>query len=262
MSFKKADFVLIIVLAILTVFAVDLILVEEHRSIITNLWASEPFQSVSSGLIITFIVCLIGNLSPVPTPYSWVVCAGFIHLKMNIFIPLLFAFVASIGCLLGEMGGYILGRGTALIISEERTQNLKKYEQYLVKHPRLAPILIFIFGLTPLNDDLLIVPLGLIKYSPRKTMFWCWLGKLGMMSIMAYNVLGICNLLGGSDWVLSVVFLYVVVFTLYIMVRVNLVEIIKKLIKKESKEGTTSENKNLAENPSDSSGMGKFVLPN
>ncbi len=235
MSVKKADLVVVIVLVVLTIFTIDLLMNEAHRQIITNLWITAPFKNITSGLTITFMVCLAGNLLPVPTPYSWVVCAGFGHLETSIFLPLLFAFVASIGCLIGEMGGYIVGRGTAELISEERTENLKGYQQYLVNHPKLAPFLIFLFGLTPLNDDLLIVPLGLIKYSAKKTVFFCWLGKLGMMSIMAYNVLGICGLLGGENWVVSLAFLYVVVISVYIMVRINIPELLKKLVKKDKK---------------------------
>ena len=96
-------------------------------------------------------------------------------------------------------------------------------------HPKLAPVLIYLFGLTPLNDDMITVPLGLIKYDVKKTIFWVWLGKLGLMLIFAYNLFNICIFLGAENWILSIVTLYFTVFTVYIMLRVNIVELLKKI---------------------------------
>lgn len=84
------------------------------------------------------------------------------------------------------------------------------------------------FAITPLNDDLLIVPLGLIKYSPKKTIFFCWFGKLGLMLIFAYNLVNICGLIGGEDWLLSIASLYAIVIMVYVIVRFNIVAHIKK----------------------------------
>ncbi|MFW9972954.1 MAG: VTT domain-containing protein, partial [Candidatus Odinarchaeota archaeon] len=190
-------------------------------------------HDLGSALLITFWVCMIGNLLPVPTPYTFVVCWGSEPFRqMNIFIPLLVGFIASLGCLVGEMGGYFVGRGASEVISIERKENLKKYQQYLVDHPKIAPFLIFLFGFTPLNDDMITVPLGLIKYDVKKTIFWVWLGKLGLMLIFAYNVFNICIFLGAENWIFSIITLYFTVITVYIMLRVNLVELFKKIRKK------------------------------
>ncbi len=230
MKLKRIDIVIIIILAILTIFTIDLIIFPEHQALVTNLWQQDTFKNISTGLTITFLVCLMGNLSPIPTPYTWVVCGGFTLVSANPFIPLLFAFVAALGALVGELAGYSVGRGAAEVISEERSERLKGYQEYLLDHPKLAPILIFLFGLTPLNDDLLLVPLGLIKYSVKNTIIWVWLGKLGMMTIMAYNVFGICGLLGGDNWIVTIVTLYVIVIMVYIMLKVNPTERIRRTI--------------------------------
>ncbi|MFW9972871.1 MAG: VTT domain-containing protein [Candidatus Odinarchaeota archaeon] len=239
MKFKKIDIAFIILLIILSIIAIDFLLNKSHREIIVNI--SKYFQELGSGLLITFLVCIIGNLLPVPTPYTFVVCFSsqpFLHI--NVFIPLFVGFIASLGCLVGEMGGYFVGRGASEIISDERKENLNKYQLYLIEHSKVAPFLLFFFGITPLNDDIVTVPLGLIKYSIKKTIFWMWLGKLGLMLIFAYNILGICSFLGSENWILSIATLYFIVITVYLMLKVNFVELFNKIKKRNlSKEKNT-----------------------
>jgi uncharacterized membrane protein YdjX (TVP38/TMEM64 family) len=141
------------------------------------------------------------------------------------------AFIASLGCLVGEMGGYLVGRGASEVISEEKLENLNKMQKYLIGHPKLAPLLIFFFGLTPLNDDLLIVPLGLIKYDAKKTILFCWLGKFGMMLVLAYNLVNVCSLIGGENWVISIVSLYVLITMSYLFIRVDFRKLLLKIRK-------------------------------
>ncbi|MFX0006150.1 MAG: VTT domain-containing protein [Promethearchaeota archaeon] len=233
MKFKKIDIIFIVLLIILTIISIDLLLNESHRDLIENISIYPPFQDLGSGLLITFLVCLIGNLLPVPTPYTFVVCfSAEPFLQIHFLIPLLVAFIASLGCLIGEMGGYFVGRGAAEVISVERKANLNKYQQYLIDHPKIAPFLLFLFGVTPLNDDMITIPLGLIKYDVKKTIFWVWLGKLGLMLIFAYNLLNICIFLGGENWIFSIITLYFVVTTVYIMLKVNFVDLLNKLRKR------------------------------
>ncbi len=234
MKLKRIDYILILVLLILTIITIDFMMFEEHRALITNLWDVEEFKSedIAVKLGTVFVVCLVGNLLPVPTPYSWAVCLGFAYFAVSPFHPLLFGLVASLGCLIGELVGYLIGRGAAEIISDERKENLKGFQRYIVEHPSLAPILIYIFGATPLNDDFLTIPLGLLKYDMKKTILFVWLGKLTMMLVFAYNLFNLCSLLGGENWILSLASMYLIVILVYIMVRVDLGELLGKILKK------------------------------
>ena len=237
MKLKRIDIVFIVLLIIITIVSIDFILNESHQEFIENISKYPPFQDLASALFITFLICLIGNLIPIPTPYTFVVCFSSLpFLQMNPFIPIVVAFIASLGCMIGEIGGYVVGRGASVLISEERSQNLKKYQLFLIEHPRTAPLLIFIFGLTPLNDDFITIPLGIIKYSFLKTIFWCWLGKLGLMLIFSYNLLNICSLLGGDDWILSIVSLYLIIIFMYIMIKIDLLDFFKNLVEKKNKD--------------------------
>jgi len=233
LKFKKGDLAFIIIIAILTIISFDLLFNKTHQEAIENISKYEPFQNLGTGLLITFWVCVIGNLLPFPTPYTWVVCYSSQPFITNLFIPLLIGFIASLGCLIGEIGGYIIGRVISdTILEDTRKEKLKKFQQYLIDHPRLAPLLIFIAALTPISDDLIVIPLGIIKYSPKKTIFWCWLGKFGLMLVFAYNLINICNLIGGESWILSVITLYVLVILIYGMTRINFFKDKKKEINK------------------------------
>jgi membrane protein YqaA with SNARE-associated domain len=229
LKLKNIDLLFLIFFILITLLSIDFLINSNHRQIIENVSKYEPFQNLATGLLITFWVCLIGNLLPIPTPYSWVVCYSSLpFLEKNIFIPLLVGFVASLGCLVGELGGYILGRSSANLIADERKEKLKYLQALLVKHPKLAPVFIFLFGLTPLNDDLLIIPLGLIKYDAKKTIIFCWLGKLGMMLIFAYNLFNICNLIGGESWILSIMSLYLLLIIIYLMLKIDIFKLDSK----------------------------------
>jgi len=233
MKIKRMDFIFLIILGIITIISIDFILNESHRVFIQNIANIPPFQDLASGLLITFLVCLIGNLLPIPTPYTFVVCFSSLpFLQLNLFIPLIVALIASLGCLVGEIGGYFVGRGASTFISEEKSQNLEKYQKFLFEHPKTAPFMIFIFGFTPLNDDFITIPLGIIKYSLVKTIFWCWLGKLGLMLVFSYNIINICSLLGGENWILSIVSMYLIIILLYIMIKIDLLKSYNKVVEK------------------------------
>ena len=236
MKLKKIDYIFLVLIILITILSIDLMVNATHREIIEDISKYAPFQNLSTGLLVTFWVCLVGNLLPVPTPYTFVVCfSSQPFLEINYLIPLLVGFIASLGCLVGELGGYFIGRGASELISEERTEILKKYQQFLIDHPKVAPFLIYLFGLTPLNDDMITIPLGLIKYDVKKTIFWIWLGKLCLMLVFAYNLLNICSLIGGESWIISIISLYIIVILVYLMLRVSILDLIRKITIRKTK---------------------------
>jgi membrane protein YqaA with SNARE-associated domain len=233
LKFKIVDLLFLVLFCALTIVSLDFLINTSHQELIENLSKHEQFQNLTTGLIITFWVCLIGNLLPFPTPYTWVLCYSSLpFIRQNIYIPFLIGFVASLGCLVGEIGGYMIGRSGTKLMSEEKINSLIPIQKYLINHPKLAPILIFLAALTPLPDDLIVVPLGIIKYSPKKTFFFCWLGKLGFMLIFAYNLINICQLIGGESWILSILSLYTLLIFVYIIARVDITKILKFISKK------------------------------
>ena len=129
-----------------------------------------------------FFVSFLGAASiVVPIPYTILIFTiGSVH----ILDPLLVAISGAAGSALGESFGYILGYYGRAIISEERQ---KKMNQILRVFSRYGAISVFLFALTPLPDDLLFIPLGIMRYSFLKVFVPSFLGKMLMCSILAYG---------------------------------------------------------------------------
>jgi hypothetical protein len=130
MKIKKIDIVFIILFIILTIFALDFLLNEHHRQLIENIAKYPVFQDLFLGILITFTITLIGNLLPIPTPYTFVICYSSLPFyDLNIMIPFLIGFIASLGSLIGELGGYLVGRGSYRLVSEGNRENLRNDER-------------------------------------------------------------------------------------------------------------------------------------
>ena len=127
-----------------------------------------------------FLISLIGSLSIiVPIPYTMLIFAAGHFLD-----PFLVAIVAGAGSALGEFSGYALGYYGRAIISKEQQ---KKMNYVLRIFNRYGAITIFIFALTPLPDDLLFIPLGIMRYSFLKAFLPCLLGKILMSGVLSYS---------------------------------------------------------------------------
>ncbi len=129
-----------------------------------------------------FLISLIGTASIIiPIPYTLVI----LTLGMTPgWDPLLLTAAGALGSGIGEFSGYLLGYYGRSIISEERQRKMN----YMMKiFNRYGPIVIFLFALTPLPDDLLFIPLGILRYSFIKAFIPCILGKTLMCAILAYG---------------------------------------------------------------------------
>jgi len=103
---------------------------------------------------------------------------------LRILDPLFVAVSGATGSALGEVLGYFLGYHGRAIISEERQRKMN----YIVRvFSRCGAIMIFIFALTPLPDDLLFIPLGIMRYSFLKAFLPALFGKMLMCFILAYG---------------------------------------------------------------------------
>jgi membrane protein YqaA with SNARE-associated domain len=129
-----------------------------------------------------FLISLIGAGSIfVPIPYTVVVFT----LGANaVFEPVWIAIAAGMGAAVGEFSSYLLGLGGRKVIGKR----FKKKMDVLVRvFGKFGPIVIFIFALTPLPDDLLFIPLGVMHYSVVRAFIPAIIGKLFMNLIVAYS---------------------------------------------------------------------------
>lgn len=108
-----------------------------------------------------FILSLIGASSIIfPIPYTLIlfyVAAPPISLD-----PVPLALTAGAGAALGELTGYALGYYGQRLIGERRKRRMAPLVRLLEKY---GPVVIFLFALLPLPDDLLFIPLGILRYN-------------------------------------------------------------------------------------------------
>jgi len=128
-----------------------------------------------------FLISFIGTASIIiPVPYTLII---FTLGLTGDWDPFLLIIAGGVGSALGEFSGYALGYFGRRVISEERQRKMT----YLVKlFDRYGPIAIFAFALTPLPDDLLFIPLGILKYKFYKAFIPALIGKLLMIFLLVY----------------------------------------------------------------------------
>ena len=129
-----------------------------------------------------FLVSLVGTASIIiPIPYTLVILTLAINPEWD---PLLLTVAGGLGSGIGELSGYLIGYYGRSAISKERRRKM----DFMIRiFNRYGAIAIFIFALTPLPDDLLFIPFGMLRYSFVKAFIPSILGKLLMCSILAYG---------------------------------------------------------------------------
>ncbi len=134
------------------------------------------------GYLGIFLISLFGAMSIlVPIPYTIVI---FILGASSSFDPLLIAVAAGLGSAIGEFSGYLLGVGGRKIIGDK----YKKKVDFITKlFKKYGSVAIFIFALTPLPDDLLFIPLGVMRYSFLHAFIPAVLGKFFSNLVIAYS---------------------------------------------------------------------------
>ncbi len=137
-------------------------------------------QFTQFGYLGIFIISFIGSVSVIfPIPYTLVIFG-----LGSVLDPVFVAISGGIGAALGEFAGYALGYYGTSRISEERRRKMN----FMVKvFDKYGPVAIFIFALTPLPDDLLFIPLGIMRYSFVKAFIPAIIGKTLMTFIVAYS---------------------------------------------------------------------------
>ena len=139
------------------------------------------------GYIGIFFISLLGATSifvPIPSTVVIFILGGLQSGGNWVFEPLWIAVFAGAGAAVGELSGYLLGFGGRKVIGDK----YKKKMDFLMKlFKKLGPIAIFIFALTPLPDDLLFIPLGIMRYGVLRAFIPALLGKFFSNLIIAYS---------------------------------------------------------------------------
>ncbi len=177
------------------------------------------------GYLGVFMISFIGSVSVIfPVPYTIV-----IFFLGSMLDPIFVAISGGLGSALGEFSGYVLGYYGRKIVSEERRRNMDYMLRIFEKH---GPITIFIFALTPLPDDLLFIPLGVMRYPFTKAFIPALLGKIIMTFILAYSgqqsIEFIQSLFGGSGWIGIVITIVLLIIVIIAMIKIDWEQLFEK----------------------------------
>jgi membrane protein YqaA with SNARE-associated domain len=191
----------------------------------------------SYGYFGIFLISLLGALSIFfPLPYTVV-----IFTLGGVFDPFLIAISAGLGSAVGEFSGYLLGFYGRRVISAERRRKM----EFMVKvFDRFGPITIFLFALTPLPDDLLFIPLGIMHYNLARAFIPALIGKMSMNFIVAYSgryaIQIIKDIFGeGSDWIAvllgGLMGIELLIIIMFVMFKIDWEKVFMKYVKEEEK---------------------------
>ena len=135
--------------------------------------------AVKYGYLGAFLISIVGNLTIIlPIPYTIV-----IYMLGSILNPLILALVCSLGSAIGELSAYVAGTVRRKFMSEKRKEMLNIAAKLVGKYGLAAVV---VFAATPLPDDIILIPLGMMRYSLMKTLAACMVGKLIMSLTLTY----------------------------------------------------------------------------
>ncbi len=150
-------------------------------TIIDDFLASISALAGGNPLLVVFLTSLAGNLVPFfPVPYLLFVIG-----VASTFQGISLVQVATVGALGAAIGKFVIylvgyGAGTALSGRRARFDSLRKL---LGGSAFLAA---FIFAASPFPDDVIFIPLGIMRYSPTKTFISLFSGKFVLTFLVAY----------------------------------------------------------------------------
>lgn len=179
------------------------------------------------------LVCFLGALVPVPIPYAipvsifstiWLELYGTAAWGLIIFL-VGFAAFSNTG---GDLVDYYVGRGTEYVLSKEDPELQDRWSEIILKRPRAIPAVIFLFGLTPLPDSLLMVPLGIVQYDKKKVVLWMFSSRFcqflffyAMAGAFALDWLLMTSESSEIGWIYGVILLYIIWGIIFLMVKVK-----------------------------------------
>lgn len=176
-----------------------------------DLWSWMSTLVTNYGYVGAFLISLFGNFTIFfPVPYAITIYAFGATLN-----PIILGVVCGIGSTIGEFSAYLVGMGSRKVLEKRFGNRLENAKRLVQKH---GMAVVFIFALLPLPGDLLLIPLGMLRYDIRKVMIATFFGKVSMCLTIAFagrfsfvfvkEIFESSGILGG---VLSVVLLAIIV---------------------------------------------------
>ncbi len=230
---RKSDILLLISLVALMLYFFLSVIIQDLVSPIAIIYDWLLDVSLVLGYLGDFLVSFLGNATVlIPFPYMGVtfILGGLMDEATSEFLfdPWLVGLLSGLGAVFGEMTGYLIGySGGQLIDKNQRNA----FGNYVDEHPRAIPFVLWFLAVTPLPDDVLILPLGAARYPWWKVMIPQFIGKTMFMTFVAWSgriglsIIG--TLIGSTDPTslvsrgVEVTSVFLIVLAIYVLVRID-----------------------------------------
>lgn len=135
--------------------------------------------AIRTGYLGAFLISVFANATiffPIPYAIS-------VYTLGTILDPPFLGIICGLGAALGELTAYALGFVGRKLIDAKYGHKLKYAMKLLGRYGVFA---IFIFSATPMPVDLIMIPIGMLRYNLFRAMVACLLGKTVMCVSLAY----------------------------------------------------------------------------
>jgi len=175
-------------------------------------------RAVGNLYVRVFLVSLLGNVIVFfPIPYLLAIFT--IAIKLEKIDILQLALVSALGATVGKFVSYGVGYGGRLTLGDKYNRRFDALRKALGGSPFIATLA---FTATPLPDDMIFIPLGMIQYNPARTFLACAIGKFILTLLIAWSarfsrhtIAWLIGLENPMVWIASAIF--VIVMTLIII---------------------------------------------
>jgi len=187
--------------------------------------------TINYGYLGAIILSFISNLIVfIPAPYLLIV---FWLSSLPEFNPTLIALASAFGAAVGKLVVYFISRSGRRLLSKNSIKNLE-FAKKIMDH--YGPMTIFIIAATPLPDDIVYVPLGIIRYSPLKFFLYCLAGKFLLTLVIAWaghlSINWILKFLGGESRLGILLTIAFIVVSVYATLKIDWEKIFVKYFEK------------------------------
>jgi membrane protein YqaA with SNARE-associated domain len=181
------------------------------------------------GYLGAFIISIFGNFT-VFFPVPFVITIYAFGATLN---PLLLGLSCGLGSTIGEFSAYLIGRGGRRVLDDKYGKQLETAKLLVQKH---GMAIIFLFAVTPLPDDLILIPLGMLRYNLKKAMLAMFVGKFLMCTSVAYagrySYSLIRDIFASSGWVGGFASTILLIIITYLLLKVDWTKFIENEVKK------------------------------
>jgi membrane protein DedA with SNARE-associated domain len=185
------------------------------------------------GYLLAFVVSLLGSLLVfVPIPYF-----PLLILLATRLDPLALTLAASAGASMAKFVVFMVSFWGGTKVSPERKRRITPLGILAQKYGSFA---VFIAAATPIPDDLIYIPLGLVRFNPISFLIATFVGKLVINAIIVYGsaftlwwvFLFVGNVKGPVQfWVTSLLLLIGIALAVYFVVTLDWEDILVRRLK-------------------------------